>query len=164
MSLQIASLKTPIGGVNLIADGSILLGLNFSTPDHLIDVIDEKYIGSQVKYVQKILGLTTLIRDYFDGDLGALKQIKVWQPGGDFSQAAWKAMRKVSAGKTISYSELAERAGSPRAVRAAGSACAKNAIALVVPCHRILASNGGLGGYAYGLAAKKWLLRHEGVL
>ena len=164
MSLQIASLKTPIGGVNFIADGSLLLGLNFSKPDFLIDVIDEKYIGSQVKYVQRIPGLTTLIRDYFDGDLAALNQIKVSQPGGDFSQAAWKAMRKVSAGKTISYSELAERAGSPRAVRAAGSACAKNAIALVVPCHRILASNGGLGGYAYGLPAKKWLLRHEGVL
>ena len=73
-------------------------------------------------------------------------------------------MRKVKPGKTITYSQLAQKAGSPRAVRAAGSACAKNAIALVVPCHRILATGGGLGGYAYGLDAKKWLLAHEGVL
>lgn len=164
MALQIATLKTPIGGLNYIADGQILLGVNFSTPDHLIDGVDEKYIGSQVKYVHKIPGITELFRDYFDGELSALKAIKVAQPGAEFSQAAWKAMRKVAAGKTISYGELAKRAGSPRAVRAAGSACAKNAIALVVPCHRIVASDGGLGGYAYGLPAKKWLLRHEGAL
>ena len=164
MALQIATLKTPIGGLNLIVDGKTLLGVNFLQPDYLIDGIDEKYIGSQLKYVQHIPGITPLIRDYFDGDLSALKQIKVAQPGGDFSQAAWKVMRKIAAGKTMTYSELAERAGSPRAVRAAGSACAKNAIALVVPCHRIVASNGGLGGYAYGLKAKSWLLRHEGVL
>jgi methylated-DNA-[protein]-cysteine S-methyltransferase len=73
-------------------------------------------------------------------------------------------MRKVKAGKVISYSELAERAGSPTAVRAAGSACAKNAIVLVVPCHRIVKSGGALGNYAYGLNKKEWLLRHEAAL
>ena len=162
--LHIATFKTPIGNLNAIADGKLLLGINFSTPDYLIEGIDESYIGDQVKYVSKIAGITDVIRDYFDGDIHSLSSIKVSQPGGDFSQSAWKAMRKVRAGKTISYSELAERAGSPRAVRAAGSACAKNAIALVVPCHRILATGGGLGGYAYGLKAKSWLLRHEGAL
>jgi methylated-DNA-[protein]-cysteine S-methyltransferase len=73
-------------------------------------------------------------------------------------------MRKVSPGKLISYAELAKRAGSPDAVRAAGSACARNLVALVVPCHRIVKTGGNLGNYAYGLKAKEWLLRHEGAL
>lgn len=73
-------------------------------------------------------------------------------------------MRKVSAGKTISYAELAKKAGSPDAIRAAGSACARNQVVIVVPCHRIVKSGGALGNYAYGLDAKEWLLRHEGAL
>ena len=73
-------------------------------------------------------------------------------------------MRKIKAGKVLSYADLAKRAGSPDAVRAAGSACAKNAIAVVVPCHRVVKTGGALGNYAYGLEVKEWLLRHEGVL
>lgn len=162
--LQVATIKTPLGALNLIADGRTLLGANLSTADYLIDGLDDRYIGYQLKQVRKIEGITDVIRDYFDGDVRALRTIKTSQPGGDFSQAAWSAMRKVKVGSTISYGELAASAGSPRAVRAAGSACAKNAIMIVVPCHRILATGGGLGGYAYGLEKKKWLLRHEGAL
>jgi methylated-DNA-[protein]-cysteine S-methyltransferase len=73
-------------------------------------------------------------------------------------------MRKVSPGKVISYAELAKKSGSPDAVRAAGSACARNLIAVVVPCHRIVKTGGALGNYAYGLEYKEWLLRHEGAL
>ena len=73
-------------------------------------------------------------------------------------------MRKVSPGKVMSYADLAKRSGSPDAVRAAGSACAKNAIVLVVPCHRIVKTGGALGNYAYGLSKKEWLLHHEGAL
>ena len=105
-----------------------------------------------------------MLEDYFAGDLKALDGISVRQPGEKFSQSAWKAMRKVSPGKTISYGELAKRAGSADAVRAAGSACARNLIALVVPCHRIVKTGGALGNYAYGLDVKEWLLRHEGAL
>jgi methylated-DNA-[protein]-cysteine S-methyltransferase len=72
-------------------------------------------------------------------------------------------MRRVRAGKVISYAELAEKSGNPRAVRAAGSACAKNAIVLVVPCHRIVKTGGALGNYAYGIDKKEWLLAHEGL-
>ena len=72
-------------------------------------------------------------------------------------------MRRVKAGKVISYADLAKSAGSPKAVRAAGSACAKNAIVIVVPCHRIVKTGGALGNYAYGLNKKEWLLGHEGL-
>jgi len=108
--------------------------------------------------------ITELLKDYFDGDLQALDGISVDQPGEKFSQLAWKGMRKVSPGKTISYADLAKKAGSPDAVRAAGSACARNLIAVVVPCHRIVKTGGALGNYAYGLKYKEWLLSHEGAL
>jgi len=116
------------------------------------------------KAVKSIPIITDLISDYFDGDLTALNGIQVRQDGAVFSQSAWKVMRKVKAGKTLSYADLADRAGSPAAVRAAGSACAKNGIVLVVPCHRIVKTGGALGNYAYGLSKKEWLLRHEGAL
>jgi methylated-DNA-[protein]-cysteine S-methyltransferase len=108
--------------------------------------------------------ITDLLNDYFAGDIAAINGISVRQPGAPFSQAAWKAMRKVKGGKVLSYADLADNAGSPAAVRAAGSACAKNAIALVVPCHRIVKTGGALGNYAYGLSKKEWLLRHENAL
>jgi methylated-DNA-[protein]-cysteine S-methyltransferase len=70
-------------------------------------------------------------------------------------------MREIEPGTTITYAELAARAGSPLAARAAGSACAINLIAPIVPCHRVLRGGGALGGYAYGLSRKEWLLAHE---
>jgi methylated-DNA-[protein]-cysteine S-methyltransferase len=69
----------------------------------------------------------------------------------------------VTAGDVVTYSEFAELAGRPAAVRAAASACARNAAALFVPCHRIVRTDGGLGGYRYGLEIKRWLRAHEGV-
>ena len=81
-----------------------------------------------------------------------------------FSQLVWKEMRKIPVGKTWSYAELAARAGSPDAVRAAGSACGKNLIAPIIPCHRVIKTGGTLGNYGYGLEIKEWLLRHEGAL
>jgi methylated-DNA-[protein]-cysteine S-methyltransferase len=104
------------------------------------------------------------LADYFDGDLQAFNSIKVSQRGGDFSQAAWSGMRKIKAGKTESYAQLAKRAGSPAAVRAAGSACAKNKIVIIVACHRVINSNGTIGAYGPGAEKKLWLLRHEGAL
>ena len=157
MPLLLSSLKTPVGTLNLLADEQILIGANFSSVSKLVAQGD-------VKTVKAIPIITDLISDYFDGDLDALNGIRVRQDGAGFSQSAWKAMRKVKAGKVLSYADLADRAGSPAAVRAAGSACAKNAIVLVVPCHRIVKTGGALGNYAYGLVKKEWLLRHEGAL
>ena len=164
MPLFISHFKSPIGVLNLIADEQILLGLNLSSVKALKDSVDEIDYAKGFKEVSKISVVSDLLSDYFSGDINALNGISVRQPGAQFSQAAWKAMRKVKAGKTISYADLADRSGSKAAVRAAGSACAKNAIALVVPCHRIVKTGGSLGNYAYGLNKKEWLLRHEGAL
>ncbi len=157
MPLLVTSIKTPVGTLNLLADDQILIGANLSN-------ISAFNVNADVKSVKVIPVISDLISDYFDGDLTAINAIKVRQPGATFSQAAWKAMRKVSAGKVISYADLADKAGSPAAVRAAGSACANNAIMLVVPCHRIVKTGGALGNYAYGVDKKEWLLSHEGFL
>lgn len=98
---------------------------------------------------------------YVDGDVSALDTLTVLQPGGDFHQHAWDVMRAIPAGQTISYGELARRLGAPDASQAAGVACAQNAAAPVIPCHRVIASDGSLRGYAYGLPVKEWLLAHE---
>ena len=164
MPLLLASHKTPIGTLNLIAHEDVLLGANLSTVSALKASLDDEDRTREFKEVKSIPVISDLIKDYFDGDLSALNAIKVRQPGAPFSQAAWKAMRRVKVGKTLSYADLADRAGSPAAVRAAGSACAKNAIVLVVPCHRIVKTGGALGNYAYGLNKKEWLLRFEAAL
>jgi len=98
---------------------------------------------------------------YLAGETGALDTVPVAQPGGPFQQRAWAAMRAIAPGSTATYAELAAAAGSPTAVRAAGSACARNLVAPFVPCHRVLRSGGTLGGYYYGLDTKRVLLAHE---
>jgi methylated-DNA-[protein]-cysteine S-methyltransferase len=162
--LFLTSHKTPIGTLNLIAREDVLLAANLSTISAAKASLDEDDRNHGFNEVRNIPVISDLIADYFDGDLTALNAIKVRQPGAPFSQSAWKAMRRVKAGKTMSYADLADRAGSPAAVRAAGSACAKNAIVLVVPCHRIVKTGGALGNYAYGLNKKEWLLRFEAAL
>ena len=164
MPLLLSTVPTPIGNLNLITDEHILLAANLSNLKSLKESLSQADYEKEIKNVSRIPIISDLISDYFDGDITALNSIQVRQPGAPFSQAAWKAMKKVCPGKVISYAELAQRAGSPSAVRAAGSACAKNAIVLVVPCHRIVKTGGALGNYAYGLEKKEWLLRHEGAL
>ena len=162
--LSRATLKTPIGTLYLLAHDELLLASGYSSFGNLHSQLENIDQERQISNVKRIPIVSDLLEDYFDGDLRAIDGISVRQPGERFSQSAWKSMRKVAPGKTISYAELAKKSGSPDAIRAAGSACARNLIALVVPCHRIVRSGGALGNYAYGLDAKEWLLRHEGAL
>jgi methylated-DNA-[protein]-cysteine S-methyltransferase len=159
-----ATHKTPVGELFLVSDEHILLASGFRNFKDLFARMDSADQKREVKSVKNIPIITDLIKDYFDGDLTALGGIKVRQPGAEFSQEVWKAMRKIPIGKTWSYSDLAGRAGSPSAVRAAGTACARNLIAPIVPCHRVIKTGGALGNYGYGLEVKDWLLRHEGAL
>jgi methylated-DNA-[protein]-cysteine S-methyltransferase len=162
--LSQTSHKTPVGNLYLISDEHVLLAAGFEGFDELIARMDKNDSVREFKSVRSIPIISDLVKDYFDGDLTAFNGITTRQPGGEFFQSVWKIMRKVPAGKTMSYAELAKRAGSENAVRAAGSACARNLIAPIVPCHRIVKSGGALGNYAFGLQAKEWLLRFEGAL
>lgn len=101
---------------------------------------------------------------YSEGEPTAFDRIDVEQPGSAYRQDVWAAMREVPAGETVSYAELAQMAGRPQAHRAAASACANNLVAFAVPCHRVIRSDGGLGGYLYyGTDTKRRLLAREGV-
>ena len=158
-----STIKTPIGELSVISIENILVATGFAGVNKLLTQINlEVEKKNLVKHLKSDLIIKSL-RDYFAGDLDALNSIQVAQHGGEFYQKAWKAMRKINPGKTIAYAQLASKAGSPRAVRAAGSACASNLIAVVVPCHRIVKSDGSLGNYAFGIRRKEWLLEHEGV-
>lgn len=159
-----STLKTPVGALSLISREQILLAAGFQSHEKLMSGLSRADQETDSKKVSSLPVITELLSNYFDGDLSAIDGITVDQPGEKFSQLAWKGMRRVSPGKVISYADLARKAGSPDAVRAAGSACARNLIAVVVPCHRIVKTGGALGNYAYGLKYKEWLLRHEGAL
>ncbi|KXK63269.1 cysteine methyltransferase [Micromonospora rosaria] len=99
---------------------------------------------------------------YFAGDLTAIDQVPVEQhTGGAFMSHAWQVLREVKPGEPVTYTAFAGLAGRPLAVRAAAAACAHNAAALFVPCHRVLRTDGTLGGYRWGLPVKTWLLAHE---
>lgn len=158
------TLSSPVGKLYLVTRDDVVLGLNLSGFDEIVATLDADL--QQLKITKEVRPslATQALMDYFDGDLRAINSIKVRQRGGDFSQAAWSGMRKIKAGKTESYAELAKRAGSPAAVRAAGSACAKNKIVIIVACHRVINSNGSMGAYGPGPEKKLWLLRHEGAL
>jgi methylated-DNA-[protein]-cysteine S-methyltransferase len=162
--LSRAIVKTPIGSLYLISHEHLLLASGFESFADLQARLERLDQNRKYTNERRIPVISDLIEEYFDGSLNAIDGISVRQSGEKFTQSAWKAMRKVPAGKTLSYGELAKRAGSADAVRAAGTACARNLIALVVPCHRIVRSGGALGNYAYGLKAKEWLLNHEGAL
>ena len=95
------------------------------------------------------------------GEVTAVDAVLVRQRSGPFLQEAWDVLRTVPAGRPDSYAAFAARCGRPAAVRAAANACARNAAALFVPCHRVLGSDGGLGGFRWGTAVKRWLLDHE---
>jgi methylated-DNA-[protein]-cysteine S-methyltransferase len=105
-----------------------------------------------------------LLDRYFEGDFSAFQEVAVdrsgWSP---FFAKVYKICRAIPAGKTLTYGSVAERAGSPLAARAVGQAMAKNRIPLVIPCHRVLASGGKIGGYSGpgGTVTKEWLLQHE---
>lgn len=101
------------------------------------------------------------VRGYYDGDHGAPGRVRVVQASGPFRSHAWDVLREVKPGERLTYSEYAVRAGRPAAVRAAAGACAMNAAALFVPCHRILRTDGTLGGFRYGLPIKESLLARE---
>ena len=156
--------KTPLGSLYLICDEQILIAAGFSNFAALYEKLSVEDRGRKIFVGKNTRWITDIVADYFDGDLDAFNSLEVRQPGSAFSQKAWRAMRRIPSGKVITYSTLAQKVGSPAAVRAAGTACGRNAIAPIIPCHRIIRSDGTVGNYGYGVQKKIWLLRHEGAI
>jgi methylated-DNA-[protein]-cysteine S-methyltransferase len=155
------SVPTPIGELTVFVRGRVLVGLDLPRTSVSAEaILPRRYPGEAVE-AGDAPAVRTRLESYFAGDLTAIDAIEVETRGTPFQQAVWAALRRVRAGTTCSYADLARAIGSPSAVRAVGAANGANPIAIVVPCHRVVASDGSLCGYGGGLARKRWLLEHE---
>jgi methylated-DNA-[protein]-cysteine S-methyltransferase len=163
--LHIATVSSPIGPLTLAAHERRLCLLHFGPDDSgPRRTLARWYPGIAVEEHRDPARASTALARYFDGDVAALDGIEVELNGTPFQRRVWDALRHVRAGTTTSYGDIARRIGATSAVRAVGAANGANPVALVVPCHRIIGTNGSLTGYGGGLDRKRWLLHHEGVL
>jgi methylated-DNA-[protein]-cysteine S-methyltransferase len=155
--------STPAGPFTVVADDDdavLAAGWTADVPQLLARIgTGLRPVAPAVRTGRSVI--TDAIAGYCDGDLDAPAAVAVRQASGPFTNDAWAALRTVAAGEVITYAQLAVRAGRPAAVRAAASACATNPSALFVPCHRVVRTDRGLGGFAWGLDVKRWLLGHE---
>jgi methylated-DNA-[protein]-cysteine S-methyltransferase len=124
-------------------------------------VIERRFNGAALTEKPGAFGHADTLARYFEGEVESIDAIATAADGTDFQRAVWKALRTIPVGTTMSYGALARQIGQPAAVRAVGLANGANPIAIVVPCHRVIGSDGSLTGYGGGLEKKRWLLAHE---
>ncbi|MGH6959080.1 MAG: methylated-DNA--[protein]-cysteine S-methyltransferase [Dongiaceae bacterium] len=164
LRLLIDRIATPIGELVIVADEtSRLRAVEWTESDaRMRQALRRHYGDFTLTTAANPSGLTAALRDYFAGDLAAVDGLPVAARGTDFQRAVWQALRQIPCGETISYGTLAQRVGRPTAVRAVGLANGANPVSIVVPCHRVIGSDGSLTGYGGGMERKRWLLAHEG--
>ena len=148
--METAIIKTPIGFTEIVGDEN---GIS------KIQVYDEVQKISQ-KIPDSLQVPVTQIQDYFEGKRTQFN-FKLNPKGTEFQQKVWQELLNIPFGKTMSYQELSIKLGDVKAIRAVANANGKNPLWIVVPCHRVIGSDGTLTGYAGGLWRKKWLLEHE---
>jgi methylated-DNA-[protein]-cysteine S-methyltransferase len=161
--LTYSTVSTPLGPFTVVAHDDLVVASGWTTDvDLLLALVHPALRPDQPPQHREDLGeLTAAVVAFHDGDLDSIDSVGVHQRSGPFLEHAWEVLRTVPAGAPVTYAELAAKAGRPDAVRAAASACARNAAALFVPCHRVVRTGGGLGGFRWGLDVKRWLLDHE---
>jgi methylated-DNA-[protein]-cysteine S-methyltransferase len=158
-------LQTPIGEMVIVAD----LDGNLRATDwtehearlHRLLRLHYGDDGFRLQPARRLDALTHAIQGYFAGALDAIDAIPVQTGGTPFQRDVWRALRTIPCGATVSYAQLAERIGRPTAARAVGLANGSNPVGVVVPCHRVIGSDGSLTGYGGGVTRKRWLLEHE---
>lgn len=160
--MHTATIQTPPGPFTIVASDEAVLASGWTDdPEWLRALIGAPLRPASLETRRDLGPFTRAVRDYVAGDVEAIDPIPVACSASPFLERAWDQLRLIPAGAPESYAQLAARCGSPRAVRAAGTACGRNPAALFVPCHRVLRTGGGLGGFGYGLPVKRWLLDHE---
>jgi methylated-DNA-[protein]-cysteine S-methyltransferase len=163
MTLLRTTLDTPIGPIFFIERDDVVVAAGFTG--------EREHAATLERHVTRRFGAPIVdgthgpaiekFKAYLAGDLRALDTIAVDAEGTAFQKRVWQALRTIPAGSTASYSDIARAVGSPAAVRAVGAANARNPISIIVPCHRVIRSDGSLCGYAGGIHRKEWLLQHE---
>jgi methylated-DNA-[protein]-cysteine S-methyltransferase len=159
-----STMITPAGPLTVVVgpDGAVRAAGFTDRADALLPLVHPG-LRDEPRAVRDLGDVSAAVRSYLDGDLAAIDAVAVEQrTEGAFMAHAWAVMRDIKPGEPVTYTAFAALAGRPAAVRAAAAACARNAAALFVPCHRVLRTDGTLGGYRWGVDVKTWLLTHEG--
>ena len=147
--METAYVKTPLGTAKIIGDADGIA---------VISILSEGDISKKIPAVLK--ESVKQLNEYFDGKRNDFT-FKMNPAGTDFQKKVWDELLKIPFGKTISYMDLSKKIGDVKAIRAVASANGKNPLWIVVPCHRVIGTDGSLTGYAGGLWRKKWLIEHE---
>jgi len=146
---------SPIGRLLLVGDGPNIHRIEFAGTPHPVP-IEPAWQPNRAVFAT----LCEELDAYFDGKLKAFS-VTVAPEGSEFQRTVWSALQNIKYGQTCSYADIATSIGKPTACRAVGAANGRNPISIVIPCHRVIGSNGTLTGYAGGISAKQWLLSHE---
>lgn len=164
------TLDTKLGPFTTVVDedGAVIASGWTSDTAELLRTVAPSLRPTATRRRRDLGAVTTAVRDYHAGDIAAIDTVTVRQSSGEFLEHAWQLLRTIPAGSPATYTEFAALAGNPKATRAAANACARNAVALFVPCHRIVRAGTGplatrLGGFRWGLDVKRRLLDHEGA-
>lgn len=168
MQMFMSNLASPLGDILLVTDSKkIVRALDFV--DHKARLhrgLREHYGSVEMAEVPAPSEIAQAIDLYFSGELGMLGNLRTETAGSELQRRVWGALRNIPVGTTTTYGKLAKELGfgDPRAAIAIGAANGANPIAIIVPCHRVIASNGDLKGYAWGIHRKRWLLEHENAI
>lgn len=157
----IETIDTPDGAFTILADesGRVLSSGWTAEPDAILARLHPSRRPSKLEKGRT--DAAAAARAYYDGDVTAIDGVRVAQTGTAMQLTGWEALRRIAPGEPLTYTGFATVLGQPRAVRAAASICARNAPALFVPCHRVLRTDGTLGGFAWGFDVKRSLLARE---
>lgn len=162
MNIEIAYYQSPLGALEIRSTGSAISDVLFVNSWKGAK-IDEAGLSFTKPKSVVIKNCIKQLNEYFAGKRTEFN-IHTSQVGTEFQQTVWAELCKIPFGRTISYHELSKRIGNVKAIRAVGTANGHNSVCIIVPCHRVIGSNGDLVGYGGDLWRKKWLLEHEGKI
>jgi len=163
-SIYYAQFKVPTGDFWVASSNKGIVQASIhKSKERFVEILKKRVKGTHVYVPEKFVEVEKQVNEYFEGKRKAFS-FTFDLRGTEFQMAVWREIANIPFGHLTSYSNLAKAAGSPKAVRAAGSATGANPIGLLIPCHRVIRSNGGLGGFGGGLPLKRQLLENEGIL
>lgn len=154
-------IKSPIGNVFFVWKKEGVLMVSF-VEDNYAELLSP-FIKYDFRIIRSSSSLEIQLKEYFGG-LRKKFDLKLIMNGTLYQEKVWKELLKVPYGETVSYGELAKKVGNPKGARSVGMAVHLNRIGIIIPCHRVIMSNGEIGGFAGPVFRKKWLLEHEGAI